>query len=337
MLHVRTSWLGILIFLAAAALPAYSQGGRERSSVQVGDIRGQVRYLEGGAAAEFVLVRLELFGGGVVGEERTDRTGKFRFAGLKPDKYRVTVVAAGYRKEEREVDLETFSTDYVQFQLTREADSKDAVPAAGSGTVVDARVPAEAKEEFEKGKKALLDESNREQGIAHLERAVKIFPDFVQAQLLLGTSYLDSQQKDKAEKALQHAVRLDPNSSPALIALGEVKRQKGERDEAEKLILEGLKRDDSAWQGHFALGRLYWDKGDILKAGPEVGRTIQLNPNFAEADLLAGNILLRARQPENALGMFEEYLRKEPNGPFAQQTRDIVQKIKKALAESKKP
>jgi hypothetical protein len=44
---------------------------------------------------------------------------------------------------------------------------------------------------------------------------------------------------------------------------------------------------------------------------------------------------LRARQPENALVEFEEYLRLAPNGEFAAQTRDIIQKIRQALVNKK--
>ncbi len=33
--------------------------------------------------------------------------------------------------------------------------------------------------------------------------------------------------------------------------------------------------------------------------------------------------------------MFQEYLRLQPNGPAAAQTKEVVEKIKKALAEKK--
>src|SRR5262245_87710 len=79
----------------------------------------------------------------------------------------------------------------------------------------------------------------------------------------------------------------------------------------------------------------YYDRDDLAKAGPEVGQAIRLKPDFAEAHLLAGNILLRARQPENALQMFEQYLRLEPSGAFAAQARELVARIKQALGENK--
>jgi tetratricopeptide (TPR) repeat protein len=84
------------------------------------------------------------------------------------------------------------------------------------------------------------------------------------------------------------------------------------------------------------LGRVYWKQGDWVHAGPEVGRALQLNPRLAEGHLLAGNILLKTRQPENALTEFEDYLTLEPKGEFAGPARDAVTKLKAALDRHKK-
>jgi predicted TPR repeat methyltransferase len=75
--------------------------------------------------------------------------------------------------------------------------------------------------------------------------------------------------------------------------------------------------------------------GKVVQAGPHVGRALQLKPDLAEGYLLGGDILLRARQPENALVEYEEYLRLAPEGKFAPQARERVAKIKKALADKK--
>jgi hypothetical protein len=68
--------------------------------------------------------------------------------------------------------------------------------------------------------------------------------------------------------------------------------------------------------------------GDLVKAGPQVGTALQLNPKFARGHLLAANILLRAHQTENAVVEFEEYLRLEPKGEFAEQARQSVDSLK---------
>ena len=125
-------------------------------------------------------------------------------------------------------------------------------------------------------------------------------------------------------------------SAAAIISLGEVYWRQKRYDEAEKTLLNGLKLDDKSWRGYFTLARLYLDLENIAKAGPAVGRTLQLKPDFAPGHLLAGNILLRINQRERALAAYQEYLRLEPKGEFAQQARELVQKLSKAIVENKK-
>jgi hypothetical protein len=58
-----------------------------------------------------------------------------------------------------------------------------------------------------------------------------------------------------------------------------------------------------------------------------------LKPDFAEAHLLAGNILLKIDQRGRALTEYQEYLKLEPKGEFAQQTRELAQKLSKAIGQ----
>jgi tetratricopeptide (TPR) repeat protein len=298
------------------------------------EIRGQVRYANGGGPAYNVIVRLERFHGGLIGEVFTDRSGKFRFSGLTKGQYAVIVRTSGFKEVQQQVDLETVSSEYVQLQLIPEKNTTNVL--ATNTMLIDVNVPAKAQEEFEKGRATVVDEKQVAKGISHLEKAISIHPKFYEALLLLGTAYMDLKQWDKAQSTLRQAIEVNDKAVQAYLALGEVYRQQKQYSEAEKVLQDGLKIDPRSWQARFELGRVYWDKGDIVKAGPEVGRALQLKPDFAEAHLLAGNILLRARQPENALVEFKEYLRLAPEGEFAKQAKEMVQKIERALAENKK-
>ena len=68
----------------------------------------------------------------------------------------------------------------------------------------------------------------------------------------------------------------------------------------------------------------------------EVRKTLQINAKLPDAQLLAGNLLLKAGRGKDALGYFEEYLKLEPKGEFAEQTQTLVKKIRKSLAEESK-
>jgi tetratricopeptide (TPR) repeat protein len=172
---------------------------------------------------------------------------------------------------------------------------------------------------------------NSKDALEHLEKAVALYPDFYEAHFLLGTTYLAEQKLKEAERALKRVLELKPSDAAALFALGEVYRREKRYKEAEEALEAGLKQDENSWQGYFTLGRVYWETGDFKRAAGPIGHTLQLKPDFAEAHLIAGNILLKLDAPNRALVEYEEYLRLAPKGEFADQTRQLIQKLKKAL------
>jgi cytochrome c-type biogenesis protein CcmH/NrfG len=299
------------------------------------EVHGQVRYTAGGAPAERVLVRVERYGGGLVGQALTDSNGAFRFPGLEKAQYTVTVRATGYREAQLQINLKTSTSEYVVLQLAPDRDTTNKTNMAPTPGIVDANVPPEAQKEFVDGRKALLDDKKIDEGRKHLEKALSLYPNFLEAQLLLGTALMEAHDWGKAEAALRRAIEINPKAAQSYFALGEVYRQRKRYQDAEKVLLEGLKLDDRAWQGHFTLCRVYFASNDLAKAGVAAGRALQLKPDLAEGYLLAGNILLRARKAEDALPMFEEYLRLAPKGESASETSEVVTRIKRALSEKK--
>jgi cytochrome c-type biogenesis protein CcmH/NrfG len=326
----RTFIVSLSFFLAVC-----SALGQVHSSTQPIEIRGQLRYALGGAPAANVLVRLESMSGGAVTEDRTDNLGKFRFSNLVPIQYFVYIRQPGFKEIQREVNLVMIPSDYIQLQLVPE----NPVPGGASissAKLVDANVPAAARKEFEKAEVAFLNNKKINEGINHLEKAIQIYPNFVEAALRLGTAYMDLEQWDKAEEALKRALEIDPKAANVQFALGAIYLQQRRFDDAEKALLKSLAIENRSWQGHFTLGRVYWTRnasGDLLKAGRQIALTLQLNPRLAEAHLLAGNILLRANKRDDAMMEFQEYLRLAPKGEFAAQARETVQKIKQSQGQ----
>jgi tetratricopeptide (TPR) repeat protein len=321
------------IFALAISLPVLAQRERDTYSAPSAnsfEVVGQVRVADTGLPASRIPIRLERFGGGLVDQIDTDSTGRFRFSNLQRGYYKVILNVPGFRPAQQDADLQIVFRAFLMFELA----SLNSGPMA-LVDVIDARAPAEAREELIRGREALSRKSNDE-AVGHLQRAIVVYPDFYEAHLLLGTALMDARDWQKAEAAFQQAVRLKASSATPVILLGEVHWRQKRYDEAEKTLLEGLKLDDKSWHGYFTLARLYWDLDSIAKAGPAIGRSMQLKPDFAPAHLLAGNILLRVNQQERALSEYQEYLRLEPKGEFAEQARELVQKLSKAIVEKKK-
>jgi Flp pilus assembly protein TadD len=298
---------------------------------QTFEVSGEVRLSESGGAVQSVPVRLERFSGGIIDQILTDNRGRFRFPNLQRGYYKVIVNAPGYRPAQQDADVQVLFRIYLVFELVAD-------PAkGGSGLplltdVIDARVPATARADFENGRAALA-RKNYKEAIASLEKATLGYSNFFEANLLLGTALMDLREWDKAEKPLLRAVEIKPANATAMIALGEVYWRQKRNADAEQTLRDGLKLDEKNWHGQFTLGRLYWDMGEVAKAGGPIGMTLQLKPDLAEAHLLAGNILLRVNQRERALVEYREYLRLAPKGEFVPQVQELVRKVEKTLTD----
>ena len=323
----------LFIFALLISSTAFAQRDRDTYSAPSAnsfEVVGQVRLVDSGLPANRIPIRLERFGGGIVDQIDTDSTGRFRFSNLQRGYYKVIVNAPGFKPVQQDADLQVVFRAYLVFELTPE--KAGAMPLLD---VIDARAPAAAREELMRGRTALAGKSYVA-AVEHLQKAVALYPDFYEAQLLLGTALVDEREWKRAELAFQRALELKTESTAAILSLGEVYWRENRYDEAEKTLLDGLKLDDKSWHGYFTLARLYWDLGNIAKAAPAIGHTLQLKPDFAEAHLLAGNVLLRVNQRERALVEYQEYLRLEPKGEFAMQTRELVEKLSKVIVENKK-
>jgi len=334
----------LLSSIAALALcHVISVAQVQNSTVVTVEINGQVRFAEGGAPAPNVVVRLESYdGGGSISEAFTDRLGKFRFSGLPPAQYSVKVHQSGYRDTQQSVDLQTSSQGLVMLQLAKEP----TVATSSVSGAIDANVPGAAQKEFDKGIVA-LSQGGKDKTLAatrNFVKAIEIYPKFVEARLKLGTAYMDLEQWDKAEKALRDTLDVEAQAFNALFALSEIYLRQNKLPEAEDVLTRGLAIEDRSFTGHLNLARVNWERAratkDLMVAKPslekayeEVKRALVLNPTLAGAHLLKGNLLLRVARTNEALAEFDEYLRLDPSGPLADETRAVVDRIRKATSK----
>ena len=291
------------------------------------EISGQVRSGDN-KTVENVMIRIETHSGALVDQGPTDSMGRFRFTRLRSGQYRVLASTGAASSPIQFVYLSRSSPRlHVLLQLTPDS------PTFASRTrpgVIDIRVPPEAKAALDKGQVALA-EKKSDAAIAHFKKAIEIYPDFYDAHISLAQLYMDNSQWEKAEASFRQAATINPKGVRPLASLGEVYRRQKKYEQGEKVLAEALKLDEKSWESNFTLGRIYWELKDIVKAGKYVARTIELQPDVAEAHLLAGNIFVRAGLPANAVIEYEEYLRLAPNGEFAEQTKMLLDKLRKSL------
>ncbi|HXI24930.1 MAG TPA: tetratricopeptide repeat protein [Pyrinomonadaceae bacterium] len=315
------------VFVVIALLPSLAIAQRDRDtynpSNQSFEVSGQVNLAGTNSPIVEVPVRLDRFSGGIVDQINTDARGRFRFTNLQRGYYKVIITAAGFAPAQQDADLTLLFKTYLVFALTR----IDSNARAITNEVIDARIPPEAREEYSRGRDALA-KSNSPEAVAHFQKALNLYSQFFEAQLLLGEALMDLRRWAEAETALTRALEIRADNPAAMFGLGEAYWREKRFDDAERTLVSGLKIDEKNWHGYFTLARVYWEKGDMMKAAPAIGHTLQLKADFAEGHLVAGNILLRLNQPERALIEYEEYLRLAPKGEYSNEARGLVVKLR---------
>lgn len=316
--------------LAFSAVPALAQ-----------QIQGQVRYADSNQPAVRVPVRCN--GVGCIPILMTDNNGKFVF-NVSVGHYTISVQVPGYTEQEESRDLlDLQSNEYIFFKL-----KPDGTARAAPASVVDANVPEAARKEFTKADEALATgkKEKLEEAVQHLEKAVTLYPKYLEAQLKLGTAYMDLQQFDKAELALKKALEIDPKAANALFALGEVYLRQKKDEEAEKVLLQGLGVEDRSAQGHLILARVYVDMAAKIKdpdqnrpfrvkAFDQVNASLKYDANKSLAHWIKGNLLVSVGRNVDAQHEFEEYVRLDPKGPWADKAKTLIDRIKKVESEAK--
>lgn len=294
-------------------------------------ISGTVRDAVTHQAIVRVVVMVESRDSGYAGQTETDSSGRFRLQGIGAGQFLVRVRLPGYDEADQEVDLSTFPSAYLNFELRpKPSTAPRAVPPGGPGAYINARlasVPDKARKEFIKARELWQGAKDPQECIDHLKKAVKHYPKFSDAYVLMASVYMQQGDAPVAKATLDHAIETDPKLPEAWFTLGVL--QNGQKDflGAEKSLTEGLKLDDTAPRGHYELGKTYVALNRPDDAEQQAKKAIALLPTMAPAHILLGNIAWKKHEAATALQEYQEYLKLDPKGPMAPGAQAMVKGI----------
>lgn len=109
------------------------------------------------------------------------------------------------------------------------------------------------------------------------QKALKIIPEFPEAEYQLGIAYFALNQTEMAEDAFRRAIELREEWSLPMASLGAILVQKNEFEEADKILTKAIELDEMNSSAYVALTDLRLK----TKAAPEI-----LNPLLAKLQLL---------------------------------------------------
>jgi tetratricopeptide (TPR) repeat protein len=145
-----------------------------------------------------------------------------------------------------------------------------------------------------------------------------------ETQFARGIGLLEKGDLTSAEQAFRSALEIDPEHAGAWLHLGNALQRAARRDEAADCFEQALRLDPSSSEAHNNLGGLLASR-DPDRAAGLLRSALRLDARNAEAHSNLANILARQGRLAEALKLYEQALRIDPDLGAARQNMALVQ------------
>lgn len=154
--------------------------------------------------------------------------------------------------------------------------------------------------EFQKAM-ALLASKRLAEAKAAFARATELRPDWAFAYAAFGAA-LATTGDAEAEKILRHALALEPRNRQATVALARLREQAGDRAEALRLAKQATALSDATAADWHQRALLELASGDQRAALASLDRALALDADDVRARLARARLLIELREMERAIG-----------------------------------
>lgn len=338
--------------LTAYTATASAQGGAgggannpnnpSRGSAISHTIRGKIFLPSGNLPDQRMRVILELNTGGIVNEVFSDSMGNFEFRALPNGTYKIVVPSDGrpYEVSQETVELYGNFTRTLTAQIYLK-DKGEGVTLRTKEKIISVadlqQVPKDAKKSYDNGVKRARD-NKLEEAARLFQEAIRIFPEYLAALNKLGEQLRALDKPAEAQVAFEKAIAINPKYALPHINLGMLLVDQTRYDEGIASLENGNRLDDSFPMSHLKLGEAFMSKQlpDYDRAEKELTRALELgNRDFLQVRKYLFNLNLRQQKLDKAAEQLEAYLKEAPDAPDADAVREMLDKVKKMMAQQK--
>ena len=287
-------------------------------------------------------VRVKLtFNGRPIHETFTDLSGRFSFPGLGNGTYQLTADGDGVNFETTSVYADVGAFGAAPQSFTQDIQLRPVAhkPSNQPGVVnaFTQNVPAAARQSFELGVK-LMNEGQVDAGVEKMRAAIKIFPDYFDAHLALGTTFLKLEQFNEAIAELDLARQINPSDERAYQSFGVLLMKQRKFSVAAAVFAEALrlnpKNSTNAVMRATALiqqaAASNEDRAYLLSRAEEaMTQAANLSRNVAKPDSMTLALFYDLKgEPEKAAAELESYLQKNPDAKNAAAIQSEIKRLR---------
>lgn len=335
----RLCLLGVLLVVCAST--ATAQGTQPTpqpgalTTTSPGSIRGRVVLPNGAFLSERTRISLATFRGDQV-MAFTDNQGQFQFTALPPGSYQLVIEGDKNRFETTTQDVEVLrGAPAVLTIVLKEKTSFNetkAAPRSVSTGELDPAIPTQAKKEFERASKA-SSEGKSEEAVTHLRKAIALYPGYLMAHNNLGSRLLAQGELSEAEAEFRRATEIDPKAFNPRLNLGITLVQRQRFAEAAKALEQALSLQPDSPSARLYLGLALGSLDDLEGSERELRAAHKLGgPAYAVALFNLGVVYQRRGDRQDAIKMFETYLREAPNAANAVEVKKLIDMLRRDVS-----
>ena len=263
---------------------------------------------------------------------KTDASGLFVFRKLSDGTFQVRVHASGtgYVSQTKRVELTRPSGFGVVFEevdfvlSTPRATS----PSAKPGVVFAQDVPEQARKQYQKATE-LLQKERRPEGVAALNKAIEIYPQYFDALEMLGSEHVKQQEYEHAVPRLKKAVEINARAYPSWYALGVAQYNLKLLPEAVESLRRAVSLNEKSINANLWLGTLLRHAGRLDEAETYLKQANLLaEAKVADAHWQLALLFNQLKRYREAADELELFLKFSPDARDAEKIKKLIQRLR---------
>ena len=306
----KAGYMIVLIFLGAAFVFAQGYKGKGRFKGIVFD--------EEGNPLEGVKIKLYSLKANSGFETITDVNGKWKAFYVRGGAWNIDFEKPGYMPKKISAQIKEYD---------RNPDIEVKLKKIEGLVITD-----ELKEDLREGNK-LFDEEKYVEAVESYKKIVEESPDTYIVYKNIGNCYFQMEKYDQAEEYYKKVLEKDPKNQEAMLLIGNCYANRGDEKKALEWYnkIEFEKIDDPMVL--FNIGSNFYTQSKFEEALKYYKKAVEIQKNFLDAIYQLGLIYLNLGNSQDAIEVFESYLKYDQDSERASQVKGFIEFLKKKIED----
>lgn len=292
------SLICFLLCFAVHPVPGFSHNSQSHS------VKGVVITIDGTVVPEFSVVVRHIATRPELAQRKHFKNGEFTLDGLTGDKYQIQVSSPSYIPARMDFDFTTHTDPLEHRIVILHTFRNERRLTPGAAEIVSVRklqekIPDAARDAYEKGVELHRD-GKLEEAMIEYGRAIRLYPNYVEALSDLSTVFLLYNRPEAALTFLRRAEELDEANPVINMNVAIALTEQGDYGSAMKLLKKVLHDHPQTALAYFYIGRIYFIERKFGEAEENATKAVDLDPQLLDSWLLLVNSATEQKKYDQA-------------------------------------